>query len=98
MTKLTLDNTAGHFKLASLHYQLGEAEESLNEVRECLKLDPDHVDCYPLYKKLKKVAKFLISAKEASQAENWEECVDMSNKALKNEPTIENIRFHAFDR
>ena len=22
----------------------------LSEVRECLKLDPDHKDCYPFYK------------------------------------------------
>ncbi|XP_023330976.1 dnaJ homolog subfamily C member 3 [Eurytemora carolleeae] len=98
VTKLTLDNTAGHFKLASLHYQLGEADESLNEVRECLKLDPDHVDCYPMYKKIKKVAKFLQSSKEASNSEDWQECIDMANKALKNEPTIENVRFHAHDR
>ena len=42
VTKLTQDNTAGFFKLASLHYQLGEPDESLADVRECLKLDPDH--------------------------------------------------------
>jgi len=98
VTKLTLDNTAGYYKLASLHYQLGEADEALNEIRECLKLDPDHKDCLPLYKKAKKVAKFLTSAKEASQEQSWDECKDMANKVLKNEPTIENIRFHAYDR
>lgn len=98
VTKLTLDNTAGFYKLASLHYQLGESEESLMEIRECLKLDPEHKDCYPLYKKLKKVAKFLVSAKEAAQAQDWQECVDSANKVLKNEPTVENIRFHAYDR
>merc|ERR1711872_165284 len=27
-----------------------------------------------------------------------EECVDAANKVLKNEPTVENIRFHAHDR
>jgi len=98
VTKLTLDNTAGYYKLASLHYQLGEADEALNEIRECLKLDPEHKDCHPLYKKAKKVAKFILSAKEASQEQSWEECIDSANKVLKNEPTIENIRFHAYDR
>lgn len=97
-TKLTSDNTAGYYKLASLHYQLGEADESLAEVRECLKLDPEHKDCYPFYKKLKKVAKFLTASKEASQSESWDECVDSANKVLKNEPTIEMVRFHAHDR
>jgi len=98
VTKLTQDNTAGFFKLANLHYQLGEADETLLEVRECLKLDPDHKDCFPLYKKVKKVTKFLTSAKETAQSESWEECVDAANKVLKNEPTVENIRFHAYDR
>jgi len=98
VTKLTSDNTGGFFKLATLHYQLGEADESLNEIRECLKLDPEHKDCYPLYKKLKKVAKFLTNAKEAREKEDWEECVASAQKVLKNEPSVTGIRFHAHDR
>ena len=39
---LYVDNTGGYYKLASLHYQLGEADESLIQIRECLKLDPEH--------------------------------------------------------
>merc|ERR1711971_559597 len=62
MTKLTNDNTEGFFKLSTMHYQLGEDEESLQQVRECLKLDPEHKDCYPFYKKVKKVAKFITAA------------------------------------
>ncbi len=58
-TKLRSDDTAGFFRLSELHYQLGEAEEALNEVRECLRLDPEHKECYPFYKKIKKVAKFV---------------------------------------
>ena len=98
VTKLTSDNTAGYYKLASLHYQIGEADESLNEIRECLKLDPEHKDCFPLYKKLKKVVKFLVKAKEAREQQNWEECVDAAGKVLKNEPTVTMIRFHGHDR
>merc|ERR1711971_353184 len=98
VTKLTSDNTAAYFKLANLHYQIGEAEESLVEIRECLKLDPEHKDCYPLYKKIKKVAKFLIAAKDSRERQEWDECVSNAQKVLKNEPTIEGIRFHAHDR
>jgi len=98
VAKLTSDNTAVYYKLASLHYQLGEADESLNEIRECLKLDPEHKDCYPLYKKIKKVAKFLTSSKEARESEDWEECVNNAQKVLKNEPQMEMIKFHAYDR
>lgn len=98
VTKLTSDNTAAYFKLANLHYQIGEAEESLAEIRECLKLDPEHKDCYPFYKKIKKVAKFLIAAKDSRERQQWDECVSNAQKVLKNEPTIEGIRFHAHDR
>jgi DnaJ family protein C protein 3 len=73
MTKLTTDNTVGFHKLALLHYQLGESEEALMEIRECLKLDPEHKDCYPFYKKLKKVAKFISAAQEAQNSQDWDE-------------------------
>ena len=35
-TKLVSDNTAAHLKISHLHYQLGEAEESLRYVRNIL--------------------------------------------------------------
>merc|ERR1712223_2019107 len=98
MTKLTNDNTEGYFKLSTMHYQLGEGEESLTQVRECLRLDPEHKDCYPFYKKVKKVAKFLTAAQEAHNSQDWQECIDASNKVLKNEPKIDNIRFHGYDK
>ena len=50
--KLRSDDTRGHFRIAQLHYLIGEPEESLIEIRECLKLDPEHKDCYPFYKKV----------------------------------------------
>jgi len=98
VAKLTTDNTAIYYKMASLHYQLGEADESLGELRECLKLDPDHKDCYPMYKKVKKVAKFLTNAKEAREAEDWEGCVSSAQKVLKHEAEMEMVQFHAQDK
>merc|ERR1712045_631408 len=98
LTKLTNDNTDGFYKLSTLHYQLGEGEESLNQIRECLKLDPEHKDCYPFYKTLKKVAKFQAAAQEAQNPQDWDECVASANKILKNEPTIQRVRFHGFDK
>merc|ERR1711971_270921 len=98
MTKLTNDNTDGYFKLSTMHYQLGEGDESLQQIRECLKLDPEHKDCYPFYKKIKKVVKFLTAAQVAQDAQDWEECVSSANKVLKNEPKIEAMRFHGYDK
>jgi len=98
MTKLTNDNTEGYYKLASLHYQLGEAEEALMEIRECLKLDPDHKDCHPLYKSLKKVAKHVGKAQEALNNQDWDECVNRAQKILDNEPKMARVRFHGWDK
>ena len=98
LTKLTNDNTAAYYKLASLHYQLGEAEEALMEIRECLRLDPEHKDCYPFYKSLKKVAKFVGGAQEAQNNQEWEECIQAAHKILKNEPKVQRVRFHGYDK
>ena len=67
---------------------MGEVGESLNKIRECLRLDLEHKDCYPMYKKVKKVAKFLVGAKEAREGEDWDSCVSNAQKALKNEPKV----------
>ena len=63
----------------------------MNVIRECLKLDPEHKDCYPFYKKVKKVAKFLIAAQEAQNNQDWQECIDASQKILKNEPKVSKV-------
>ena len=81
-TRLRNDDTAGFLRIAVLHYHLGEAEESLNEIRECLRLDPDHKDCYTMYKKLKKVAKFVVAAREAREKEDWEDCITAGEKVF----------------
>uniref|UniRef100_A0A0A9YQS7 DnaJ subfamily C member 3 n=1 Tax=Lygus hesperus TaxID=30085 RepID=A0A0A9YQS7_LYGHE len=97
-TKLQSDNTDGFYKLSLLHYQLGMAHESLKEVRECLKLDPDHKDCFPHYKKVKKVDKFLTDAQEAQEGENWAVCVESANKVLKTENKVPMIKYQAFSK
>ena len=58
------------YQFSTLHYQLGKGEESLNEIRECLRLDHEHKDCWPFYKKVKKVAKFLTAAQEAQNTQD----------------------------
>ncbi|KAK7863089.1 hypothetical protein R5R35_011010 [Gryllus longicercus] len=97
-TKLQADNTAGFYKLALLYYQLGEAEESLREVRECLKLDPEHKDCFPHYKKVKKVDKQMHDVQNAINNKDWSACVDSASKILKTEPSVPMVRFHAKEK
>ncbi|BES97924.1 DnaJ domain [Nesidiocoris tenuis] len=97
-TKLQSDNTDGFYKLSILHYQLGQAHESLKEVRDCLKLDPDHKDCFPHYKKVKKVDKFLNDAQAATEKEDYAACVDSLSKILKTETKVPMIRYLAFSK
>ncbi|XP_076454267.1 dnaJ homolog subfamily C member 3-like [Babylonia areolata] len=86
--KMTPDNTKGYLRLSLLHYQMGEEEESLEQIRECLKLDPDHKECFAHYKKVKKLAKQLASAKDLKNEEKYQECVDKADQIIKTEPAI----------
>ncbi|KAK7089969.1 dnaJ homolog subfamily C member 3-like [Littorina saxatilis] len=86
--KLTPDNTKGYLRLSLLHYQMGEEEDSLLQIRECLKLDPDHKECFAHYKKVKKLAKQLASANEFKNSEQYQECVDKAEQILKTESEI----------
>lgn len=63
-----------------------------------MKLDPDHKECHPLYKKIKKVAKALDDAQNAQETSSYDNCIESANKVLKWEPSIENVKFHAYQR
>ncbi|XP_012275173.1 dnaJ homolog subfamily C member 3 [Orussus abietinus] len=94
-TKLLVDNTEGFYKLASMLYNLGEVKESLKEIRECLKLDPEHKECFPFYKKIKKVAKCLEDAEIAEELKQHEDCIDAAQRILKAEPHMLMVRLPA---
>lgn len=94
-TKLQADNVDGYYKLSSLLYQQGQASEALKYIRECLKLDPEHKDCFPFYKKIKKVEKLLTEAENYIEAKNFVECIEAGNKALKQERDVRMIIYNA---
>ncbi|KAI7692877.1 DnaJ -like protein subfamily C member 3 [Sarcoptes scabiei] len=71
VTKMKSDDTDGYYKLSQLHYSLGEPDESLNAIRECLKLDPDHKECHKYYKKVKKLANFYKTGHEYASQHNY---------------------------
>ncbi|XP_017483875.1 PREDICTED: dnaJ homolog subfamily C member 3-like [Rhagoletis zephyria] len=83
LTRMKSDNTDGFYKLSKLHYSLGEPEESLNAIRECLKLDPDHKKCHDHYKKVKKLANLVKSASDYAAKNEFGDCVEKSTSALK---------------
>ena len=90
-TKMKPDNTKGILKLSQLYYALGEPEESLVSIRECLKLDQDHKGCFAHYKRVKKVAAHVASMNEHAKESKWQECIDSANSALKHESKVNNI-------
>jgi len=82
-TKLISDNMAAHLRISLLAYALGEGEDSLREIRECLKLDQDHKECHKHYKKVKKLVKFFNDAKNLMDQEKWGDALMKLRAALK---------------
>uniref|UniRef100_UPI0037E98438 dnaJ homolog subfamily C n=1 Tax=Semicossyphus pulcher TaxID=241346 RepID=UPI0037E98438 len=87
-SKLKNDNTQAFYKLSTIYYNLGDHEMSLNEVRECLKLDSDHKQCYSHYKKVKKLNKQIQSAEELIQEQRYEDAVSKYSAVMKTEPNV----------
>uniref|UniRef100_A0A674BJH5 DnaJ (Hsp40) homolog, subfamily C, member 3b n=1 Tax=Salmo trutta TaxID=8032 RepID=A0A674BJH5_SALTR len=87
-TRLRNDNRAAFLKLSTLHYDLGEHQESLGHVRECLKLDQDDKECFSHYKQVKKLSKQLDSAEEHIQEERYQEAIDKYESVMRTEPNV----------
>lgn len=83
LTKLINDNTDGHLKISELYYDIGDGEESLKEIRECLKLDQDHKACHKHYKKVKKLVKFFQDAQKYMDAGQFDDALLKLNAAYK---------------
>lgn len=83
------------FKLSQLLYNIGHVADALKESRECLKLDPEHKSCFPFYKKIKKIDKFLGDAQMHQDNKDYDSCMESAQKALKNEKDVQMIIFGA---
>ncbi|XP_053311339.1 dnaJ homolog subfamily C member 3 [Spea bombifrons] len=87
-SKLKNDNTGAFYKVSQIYYQLGDHEMSLSEIRECLKLDPDHKDCFSHYKQVKKLNKQIQTAEELIQEGRYEDAISKYQGVLKTEPNV----------
>jgi DnaJ homolog subfamily C member 3 len=79
--------------MAKLFYDVGHAADALKEVRECLKLDPEHKLCFPFYKMVKKVNKFIGDAQTQQENKDFDGCIASAEKILKNEKEVQMIIF-----
>ncbi|EYC38785.1 hypothetical protein Y032_0695g1597 [Ancylostoma ceylanicum] len=96
LTKLVADSTDDFLKISHLYYGIGDVEESLSQIRECLKLNPDHKECFPFYKKVKKLAKMRESLNDAKQREDWMACLEKGQQILKYESKVLAIQMDTF--
>lgn len=53
------------------------------EIRECLKLDPEHKFCFPHYKKVKKIEKLMSDCEEAVNSKDYGMCAEKAKKVCK---------------
>uniref|UniRef100_A0A914SH24 Uncharacterized protein n=1 Tax=Parascaris equorum TaxID=6256 RepID=A0A914SH24_PAREQ len=67
-----------------------------SQIRECLKLNPDHKECFAFYKRVKKLVKMRESLSEFVQKERWMECLEKANQILRFETKVENIQLDVF--
>lgn len=82
IAKLSVD-AATYLTIAKLCYRLGEVEESLNNVRECLKLDPDHKTCMDFYKPTKKLYNHIKNMIASKESKDNDDCFVQGKNALK---------------
>lgn len=82
VAKLGVDATT-YLTIAKLCYKLGEVEEALNNVRECLKLDPDHKSCMDFYKPTKKLNNHIRNMVDYKNSRDNEDCHTQGKNALK---------------
>ncbi|XP_006639060.2 dnaJ homolog subfamily C isoform X1 [Lepisosteus oculatus] len=97
-SKLKNDNTDAFYKLSTIYYKLGDHEMSLNEIRECLKLDPEHKQCFSHYKQVKKLNKQILSAEELIQEQRYADAINKYQSVLKTEPDVPLYTFQAKER
>lgn len=62
---------------------MGERKDALEQVRECVKLDDNHKDCYDFYKLLKKFNALMDKADEAVQQHRFADVLDGLEKIHK---------------
>ncbi|XP_077436160.1 dnaJ homolog subfamily C [Vanacampus margaritifer] len=98
LSKLRNDNTHAFYQLSTIYYNLGDHEMSLNEVRECLKLDPDHKQCFSHYKQVKKLNKQILAAEELIQEQRYDEAVSKFEAVMKTEPNVAQFTILAKER
>lgn len=77
------DNREGMLRVSVLMYEAGLATRSLEEIRSCLRLDPDDKGCRAHYAKVRVLAKAIEDAQNNAQSEKWSKCLPQARRILE---------------
>jgi DnaJ family protein C protein 3 len=91
ITKLKPDSLTALQQLANIHLSLGEPEEALTHIKECLRVDPEQKECKATFRRLKKLEKALKQAKEAIEGHKWAKCMEILGKPGGSKGLIDEI-------
>lgn len=96
LAKIFSDSTEVFLEIAQLYYGIGDVEESLNQIRECLKLNSDHKECFQFYKGVKKLAKLREQLATLVKKGDWMGCLEKGRSILKTEKSVSSIQLDVF--
>lgn len=94
VVKSGTENQERYLKLSELYYEMGETDESLNAIRECLRFDPDHKACFAHYKNVKKIAAHLKAIQDFINERQYGECAERARKVMPLENKTARIMLH----
>lgn len=66
------------------------------QIRECLHLSPEHKECFPFYKKIKKLLKLRQELEKSVQAERWMDCLEKAKSILRFEREVDPIQIDVY--
>lgn len=72
-----------YLRLSKLYYLLPDVGFSLDQIRECLKIDPDHKACMSFYQTIKKLDKQINMARKQYGAKEYEASIAKIEKAFQ---------------
>merc|ERR1711881_460378 len=71
-----------YLRLAKLYYLMPDVTQALEQIRECLKIDPDHKICFAFYKVAKKLNKQIDMSRKKMAEEEYDEALDKLDKVF----------------
>ncbi|XP_033761101.1 dnaJ homolog subfamily C member 3-like isoform X2 [Pecten maximus] len=78
-----------YLKLSIISYDIGDTGNSLINIRECLKLDPDHKECDSHYRKVKTLVRLMDAAEENRNEMQNARCMKKAHTMLQIEPDVQ---------